>query len=334
MGTPPESQIAYAQRTATSERLQNLTTEFLGYFNSSDTIETYQQTLEQFYNFCSDNDFEPLAPKSLNERMISFYIKSCAQCGNSPATLNLKMNVFSSFFNFLIKKKEVEKNPLLILRKKYRHKTGNSTESLTIDEVSLIISQLESDTKTQVLKRKKDSAKLKEVILKTLLTIGLRVSELCQIRMGDLAFTEGSYTLSYTTKGGTVHCVALPDTLMGDIQSYISEYRKNSTKEAPLFIRTGNHIPEKPLSRVSVWKFVKEVCVKVGIERNISPHSCRATVATWMHQAGVPIKEIQLLLNHKSIETTSIYIKKIQWEENAPLLSKMLEDDTQSAHYN
>ena len=65
---------------------------------------------------------------------------------------------------------------------------------------------------------------------------------------------------------------------------------------------------------------VIESAKKAGIEKKVSTHSCRATLATLLHNQGTPIGQIQTLLNHKDITTTSIYIKKAnEIEESAAM---------------
>jgi site-specific recombinase XerD len=64
------------------------------------------------------------------------------------------------------------------------------------------------------------------------------------------------------------------------------------------------------LSRSSVFGMIKISVKESRVFKDVSPHSFRATLATLLHNQGVPIVQIQGLLNHKLISTTSIYLKK------------------------
>ena len=62
-----------------------------------------------------------------------------------------------------------------------------------------------------------------------------------------------------------------------------------------------------PLSRVSIFKMIKELAAKAGIEKSISPHTLRHSFATVLVEAGADLRAVQQMLGHASITTTEIY---------------------------
>jgi hypothetical protein len=104
------------------------------------------------------------------------------------------------------------------------------------------------------------------------------------------------------------------------IIKYIQELRPNAKEDDYLFIRVQNVKNNTKLTQPAIYKMVIESAKKAGIEKKVSTHSCRATLATLLHNQGTPIGQIQTLLNHKDITTTSIYIKKAnEIEESAAM---------------
>jgi integrase/recombinase XerD len=60
-----------------------------------------------------------------------------------------------------------------------------------------------------------------------------------------------------------------------------------------------------------IGKELVRICRAVGIEKDVTPHVLRATMATSLHEKGVPVVHIQRLLNHKDISTMAVYIRKL-----------------------
>ena len=95
-----------------------------------------------------------------------------------------------------------------------------------------------------------------------------------------------------------------------DRHAFIAEFRQGVRPDAFLFLRAQQVRAETKLTQTAVYEMITSIAKDVGIEKRVSPHSCRATLATLLHNGGVPIGHIQELLNHKQITTTAIYIKK------------------------
>lgn len=142
------------------------------------------------------------------------------------------------------------------------------------------------------------------VILESLYATGLRVSEICRLRLDDLHFDAGF--LRCLGKGQKERLVPFSDNCARLLRAYLAEARPRLLGERAareVFIsRRG-----AALSRKTVWRLVKDYARKAGIEKNISPHTLRHSFATHLLYNGAPLRIIQEMLGHADIATTQVY---------------------------
>ena len=142
-------------------------------------------------------------------------------------------------------------------------------------------------------------------IIETMYSCGLRVSELCSLRLSDLYLDEEF--IRVLGKGGKQRLVPVSSRAIAELQAYICERATVnicSGNEDTLFLsfRRG-----KPLSRITVFHIVKELVAAAGINKNVSPHTFRHSFATHLLEGGANLRAIQSMLGHESISTTEIY---------------------------
>lgn len=142
------------------------------------------------------------------------------------------------------------------------------------------------------------------VILETLYATGLRVSEICRLRLDDLHFDAGF--LRCLGKGQKERLVPFSDNCARLLRAYLAEARprllgERSAREVFISRRGA------ALSRKTVWRLVKDYARKAGIEKNISPHTLRHSFATHLLYNGAPLRIIQEMLGHADIATTQVY---------------------------
>jgi integrase/recombinase XerD len=141
-------------------------------------------------------------------------------------------------------------------------------------------------------------------ILEVLYATGMRVSELVELRIGDLDLEEGICTV--LGKGSKERIVPLGGPARNSLVRYLEQVRKR--------LETGrgggkvflNH-RGGPLSRASVWDMVKKYAARAGVERRVSPHTFRHSFATHLLEGGADLAAVQELLGHADISTTQIY---------------------------
>ena len=144
-------------------------------------------------------------------------------------------------------------------------------------------------------------------MLETLYGCGLRVSELVSLKISDLFFEEGFVKI--TGKGNKQRFVPVGNLTKKYILIYKDEVRThlNTIKkgdEDTLFLnRRGGQ-----LTRAMLFTIIKDLAVKIGLNKSISPHTLRHSFATHLLENGADLRSIQLMLGHESITTTEIYV--------------------------
>ena len=143
------------------------------------------------------------------------------------------------------------------------------------------------------------------IVLEVLYDTGIRRAEMAGIKTSDLDL-DGGYILIRSGKGDKDRVVPLSTRVGNLIRSYLLSVR-------PSFIQGKDHgylIPNRWGARMNsngIWAVVKRCAIQAGIKKNISTHTFRHTCATHMMKHGAPIRHVQELLGHESLESTQIY---------------------------
>ncbi|MBO4724855.1 MAG: site-specific tyrosine recombinase XerD [Bacteroidaceae bacterium] len=142
-------------------------------------------------------------------------------------------------------------------------------------------------------------------MIETMYSCGLRVSELCSLKMEDLFLNEGF--IRVTGKGSKQRLVPISDRAVHEIKLYLMDRCHIDIKpggESYLFLskRRG-----RPLSRIMVFDIVKNLTAMAGIDKTVSPHTFRHSFATHLLEGGANLRAIQCMLGHEKISTTEIY---------------------------
>lgn len=198
-----------------------------------------------------------------------------------------------SFFRFLLLEEYIESDPSELLE---APKIGvHLPEVLTVEEIDAIIKAADVDTA---------EGPRNVAIIELLYSCGLRVSELCSLRLADI-FIDEEY-LRVFGKGRKERLVPMSQKAICSIERYLSSPGRAEPKrgeEIYLFLsKRGVRI-----SRITVFALVKDLAEKADIQKNISPHTFRHSFATHLLEGGAHLEAIRLMLGHADISTTSIY---------------------------
>jgi len=141
-----------------------------------------------------------------------------------------------------------------------------------------------------------------QAIVETLYGSGLRVSELVNLSLADISFSQA--WIRVIGKGNRQRIVPISKQALTLIERYVLTKRttKDPTQQAVFLSRLG-----KPLSRIMIFHLIRDWALLAGIKQKVSPHTLRHTFATHLIEGGAHIRAIQLLLGHQSITTTEIY---------------------------
>ena len=135
-----------------------------------------------------------------------------------------------------------------------------------------------------------------QLIIKTLYSSGLRVSELIKLTPRDLNFEENSGWVR-KGKGGKDRIFKIAETLANQIKRYLTKNPRNKY----LFSQ------DRQMSARNVQKIIKKTAEKAGIQKKVTPHTMRHSFATHLLENGENLMVIQQLLGHENLETTRIY---------------------------
>ncbi len=150
-----------------------------------------------------------------------------------------------------------------------------------------------------------------KVMLYLLYVSGMRVSELINVKLSTLHFDTGF--MHITGKGGKERMIPLPQPMLELLRSYIQETHKQLLpkgydKTAVEFLFPVAYSGKiKPISRQSFWLILKTLCTKAQIDRRVSPHTLRHSLATHLLKKGANLRSLQMLLGHETIATVQIY---------------------------
>ncbi len=133
------------------------------------------------------------------------------------------------------------------------------------------------------------------LIISTLYSAGLRVSELVNLKVDDLNLNDKSGWVR-RGKGNKDRLIAISETLAKDLNEYL--------------VGRGNKYifsKEKPLTTRNIQKIIKNTALKAGIQKKVTPHTLRHSFATHLLEQGTDIRIIQSMLGHASLNTTQVY---------------------------
>ena len=136
-------------------------------------------------------------------------------------------------------------------------------------------------------------------IISLLAYSGMRVSELCNLKLEDVDFDERIVYVR-SGKGDKDRIVVVSQEVINAIENYL--YTREDDMEFLFSSRKSERI-----SRVQVFRIVRKYAQKAGIKKDVTPHVLRHTLATTMLRRGVDIRFIQQFLGHSSVATTQIY---------------------------
>ena len=255
---------------------------------SDNTIDSYMRDLAQFAHYILRMYDVP--PKKVEPEMISNYMNRLYELGREKSSQARALSGIKSFFNYLLLEEIIDSSPAELIEAPKSSRPLPDT--LSTEEIDRLIGSIEDSTT----KGLRDRA-----ILEVLYSCGLRVSELCDLKLGDLFFAEGY--IRVIGKGNKQRLVPVSSIARSRIQLYMDVRQKDKQKEEILFLNNRG----KKLTRVMIFTIIKQAAQRAGIDKKISPHTFRHSFATHLLEGGANIRQVQELLGHENILTTEIY---------------------------
>ncbi|EMQ93934.1 Integrase [Xanthomarina gelatinilytica] len=260
---------------------------------SNNSITSYGLDVEKLIGYLEDKHIS-VSPLNISKETIQQYIYELAKTVN-VRTQSRMISGLRSFFNYLIFEDYRVDNPLELIESP---KIGRKLpDTLSLDDINRLIAAIDLS---------KAEGERNRAMLETLYSCGLRVSELTNLKISDLFFDEGF--IKVTGKGDKQRFVPIVQSTQKYITCYKNEVRNHLSiqkgHEDTLFLNRRG----KQLTRAMIFTIIKQLAVKINLDKTISPHTFRHSFATHLLENGADLRTIQLMLGHESITTTEIYV--------------------------
>ena len=258
---------------------------------SGNTLDAYIRDLHKFLSFLNDEHIDPHDVKLEDFHRFSATV---IDIGIHPTSLARILAGVHSFYNFMVLSGEVESDPMELLD--FPKKPKHLPDVLTVEEIDLIESQIDLSL---------PEGQRNKAIIEMLFSCGLRVSELCNLKISDLYLDEGFIRVE--GKGSKQRLVPISPKAIKELKLWFIDRNAIDVKpEFEDFVFISKR--RKNISRIMVFHFIKELVEKAGIQKEVSPHTFRHSFATSLLEGGANLRAIQAMLGHESIGTTEIYL--------------------------
>lgn len=257
---------------------------------SQNTVDAYSHDIDYLLNFLNG---EGLAVEEVRLAHLEQFATLLHEFGIAASSQARILCGVRSFFRFLLLDGTLQDDPSELL------------ESPTLGEhLPEVLSTEEIDRMEASIDLSKPEGQRNRAIIEVLFSCGLRVSELVNLKFGDV-FADDKY-LRITGKGNKQRLVPISDNALHEIQLWLYDRNlmniKPGEEEYVFLNRRGAH-----LTRTMILIMIKNVAHDAGITKTVSPHTLRHSFATALLQGGANLRAIQEMLGHENIATTQIY---------------------------
>lgn len=258
---------------------------------STNSVLAYLNDAHKIQVFCED---QGLAIENITSKHIQDFLVWMNEFAISPYTQARLISGIKSLFNFLELEYNLKSNAAELIETPRLNR--KIPETLSVFEIDNLIQAIDLSSKEGMRNK---------ALLEVLYGCGLRVSELINMKISNLHL-EVEF-IKVEGKGNKERLIPIGKQAIKYLKIYLNEIRNKQsikfTAEDYVFLnRRGG-----PLSRVMVFLIIKDLAAKIGLTKNISPHTFRHSFASHLVEGGADLRAIQDMLGHESITTTEIY---------------------------
>ncbi len=261
---------------------------------SKNSIVAYTEDMKRFVKFLAEKKYD-LSPDKIDHVHLTEFLKWLNQLDRSATTQSRVISGIRAFYKYLLLENLVSRNPAELLE---TPKTGRKLpDVLSVDDINALINAIDKSARG---KGERDRA-----MLETMYGCGLRVSELVNLKISDLFFDTGF--IRVIGKGNKQRLIPIGSVAMKYIGIYKSEVRVQASVQKGFedFLFLNNR--GKKLTTAMVFIIIKNLAIKIGMKKHVSPHTFRHSFATDLIKNGADLRAVQEMLGHESITTTEIY---------------------------
>lgn len=251
------------------------------------TIESYTNALKKYFLFLSENNINNI--EEVKQSYIIDYVDEISK-NFKTSTIKHNISVIRNFHSFIATAYDLKNPTLKIKIKKQQTFLPKLISEKDLKAIFDSFSESEEDI-------------FLNAIFEVLYSCGLRVSELCDLKMTAISFENKIMTI--VGKGSKKRIIPFSETALKKINKYL--YYRNQYNKKNLSYLFINHLGNK-LNRQYVYNSLQKILKACGIKNHYSPHSFRHTYASHLLEGGADLRYVQELLGHSDISTTQIYV--------------------------
>jgi len=271
--------------------------EFIAYLRkeegkSDNTCQSYERDIRQFLE---SSEQKGLQLSELNGDVIALYLEELSNKGRSAATVSRLVASLKAFFSYGVKCGWISADPTKELHSPKVIK--KKPDILTDTQVYKLLSQPNTETEKGI----RDKA-----MLELLCDTGLRVSELIDLRLEDVDLSKRKIRIKAARQREVVYDKKIGRYLQAYLTSSRPKLQAKTGEDGEYFFL---NITGEQMSRQGFWKLIKKYGKSAGIELDLTPHTLRHSFAAHALRSGRDLKDVQKILGHSDISTTSGYIK-------------------------
>jgi integrase/recombinase XerD len=256
------------------------------------TLEAYARDLHALVaSVGEDRD-----PADIDASEIASLMVKNARAGIGARSSARQLSALRGFFKFLVRERATKSDPTALVD---RPRLGKRLpKALSFEEVERLLAAPDVSKPRGL----RDAA-----MIHLMYASGLRVSELCALKLGDVDLQRG--VVAAFGKGGKRRLVPVGQVALDHVTRYLREVRPGqNARDASLFLSPRG----RRFTRQGFWKLLKRYAVGAGILTPISPHKLRHSFATHLLRGGADLRAVQAMLGHADLGTTEIYTRVAQ----------------------
>jgi len=254
---------------------------------ANNTLEAYSHDLKAF------SESQPGGEEVPGLEDLRRHLDSLYGTGLGSRSIARKLAVLRNFYRFLASEGRIKTDPTerLVAPRQWQ----SIPKFLNQSQIEDLLAAADQSRPTGVRDR---------AMLELLYATGLRVSELCGLRVSDIQFEAG--VLRTIGKGNKQRLTPVGKAALAAVQGYLSEVRPQLLhgRTSPYLFVTARG---GPLTRQAFWKLLAALGRKAGIFHDLTPHVIRHSFATHLLEGGADLRSVQTMLGHADISTTQIY---------------------------
>lgn len=254
---------------------------------SNNTLQSYKKDVEQYAKYFKNKNLDIM--KKASEKTIINYLENLKSNDKKDATISRKLASIRSFYQYLFINNIVKEDPTKYLESPKIEK--KVPEILNQMEIERLLNQPECNNKKGI----RDKA-----MLELLCATGVKVSELMSLNIKDINWKEKTINCR-----GPINSrkLKISKNILEYLDNYLKKSRGSNTREPALFV----NIYGKRLTRQGFWKIIKFYKNKARIDKDVTPHTLRHSLAANLIKKGIEPKKIKEILGYRDISSTNMY---------------------------